>query len=74
MHESYFDWIERNRLFGLFRRFDMLICYNGRAHEEIRIFKVLEQANFKTQPIKCMFATDTVAYLGHIVTKGVKPN
>jgi hypothetical protein len=38
------------------------------------IFKRLEQANFKIQPEKCVFATDTVEYLGHICTPlGVRP-
>jgi hypothetical protein len=32
------------------------------------IFKRLEQANFKIQPEKCVFATDTVEYLGNICT------
>ena len=32
------------------------------------IFKRLERANFKIQPDKCVFATDTVEYLGHICT------
>jgi transposase InsO family protein len=40
-----------------------------------RIFQRLEQANFKVQPEKCVFAADTVEYLGHIVTKeGVRPD
>ena len=39
------------------------------------IFTRLEQANFKTQPEKCVFATDTVEYLGHICTpEGVRPD
>ena len=40
-----------------------------------RIFERLDQANFKIQPEKCVFATDTVEYLGHICTPlGVKPD
>jgi hypothetical protein len=40
-----------------------------------RIFQRLEKANFKIQPNKCVFATGTVEYLGHIVTKDrVKPD
>jgi hypothetical protein len=58
---------------------DDLICYSATMEEHAeklaRIFKRLEQANFKIQPSKCVFATDTVEYLGHIVTKeGVKPD
>jgi hypothetical protein len=35
----------------------------------------LEQANFKIQPEKCIFATDTVEYLGHICTpEGIRPD
>jgi len=38
--------------------------------EKLRdIFERLEQANFKIQPEKCVFATDTVEYLGHICTR-----
>jgi hypothetical protein len=58
---------------------DDLICYSATMEEHAdklaRIFRRLEQANFKIQPSKCVFATDTVEYLGHIVTKeGVKPD
>ena len=39
------------------------------------IFTRLEQANFKIQPEKCVSATDTVEYLGHICTpEGVRPD
>jgi len=39
------------------------------------IFTRLEQAKFKVQPEKCVFATDTVEYLGHICTpEGVRPD
>jgi hypothetical protein len=58
---------------------DDLICYSATIEEHAekleRIFQRLEQANFKIQPSKCVSATDTVEYLGHIVTKeGVKPD
>jgi hypothetical protein len=44
--------------------------------EKLRdIFERLEQANFKIQPEKCVFATDTVEYLGHICTPlGIQPD
>ena len=32
------------------------------------IFIKLEQANFKIQPEKCVFATDTLQYIGHLCT------
>jgi hypothetical protein len=56
---------------------DDIICYSATMEEHAekleRIFQRLEQANFMIQPSKCIFATDTVEYLGHIVTKeGVK--
>jgi hypothetical protein len=39
------------------------------------IFERLDQANFKIQPEKCIFATDTVEYLGHICTPdGIRPD
>jgi hypothetical protein len=45
------------------------------VHKLRKIFQRLEQANFKIQPDKCVFATDSVEYLGHKVTKdGVKPD
>jgi hypothetical protein len=58
---------------------DDLICHSAtmeeHAEELDRIFRRLERANFKIQPSKCVFAPDTVEYLGHIVTKeGVKPD
>jgi len=44
--------------------------------EKLRdIFERLEQANFKIQPDKCVFVTDTVEYLGHICTPlGIRPD
>jgi hypothetical protein len=58
---------------------DDLICYSATMDEHVhklrKIFQRLEQANFNIQPDKCVFATDSVEYLGHIVTKdGVKPD
>jgi hypothetical protein len=39
------------------------------------IFKGLEGANCKIQPEKCVFATDTVGYVGHICTpSGIRPD
>jgi hypothetical protein len=62
-----------------FNYLDDLICYSATTEEHAekfeRIFQRLEQANFKIQPSKCVFATYTVEYLGHILTKeGVKPD
>jgi hypothetical protein len=38
------------------------------------IVEWLERANFKIQPKKCVFATDTVEYFGHIFTpEGIRP-
>ena len=58
---------------------DDIICFSTTMEEHARklrdIFKRLEQANFKIQPEKCVFATDTVEYLGHICTPlGVRPD
>ena len=58
---------------------DDVICYSATMEEHAekleRIFQRLEQANFMIQPSKCVFATDTVEYLGHVVTKeGVRPD
>jgi hypothetical protein len=58
---------------------DDLICYSATMDEHVhklrRIFERLEQADFKIQPDKCVFAIDSIKYLGHIVTKdGVKPD
>jgi hypothetical protein len=40
-----------------------------------KIFKTLERANCKIQPDKCDFGTNTVEYLGHVVTRdGIKPD
>jgi hypothetical protein len=39
------------------------------------IFGRLERAKFKIQPEKCIFATDTVEYLGHVCTPlGIRPD
>ena len=49
--------------------------YGGHARKLEEILKRLEQANFKIQPEKCVFATDTVEYLVHICTpSGIRPN
>ena len=58
---------------------DDVICYSATMEEHAekleRIFQRLDQANFMIQPSKCVFGTDTVEYLGHIVTKdGVRPD
>jgi hypothetical protein len=51
---------------------DDIICFSATIEEHAEklqvIFDRLEQANFKIQPQKCVFATDTVEYLGHICT------
>jgi hypothetical protein len=51
---------------------DDIICFSATMDEHPpkleAIFKRLEQANFKIQPEKCVFATDTGEYLGHICT------
>jgi hypothetical protein len=56
---------------------DDVICFTMEEHvvklEEI--FKRLDKANFKIQPGECVFGTDTVEYLGHIVTRdGIRPD
>ena len=58
---------------------DDMVCFSATMEEHARkleaIFKRLEQANFKTQPEKCVFATDTVEYLGHVCTpSGIRPD
>jgi hypothetical protein len=58
---------------------DDIICCSATMEEHERklqlIFERLEQANFKIQPEKCVFATDTVEYLGHICTpEGIRPD
>jgi hypothetical protein len=58
---------------------DDLICYSATMDEHVhklrKIFQRLEQAIFKIQPDKFVFATDSVEYLGHIVARdGVKPD
>jgi len=51
---------------------DDIICFSATMEEHARklqaIFERLEQANFKFQPEKCVFATDTVEYLRHLHT------
>jgi len=48
---------------------DDIIFFSTTMKEHARklrdIFKRLEQANFKIQPEKCVFATDTVEYFVH---------
>jgi hypothetical protein len=56
-----------------------IICFSATMEEHARklrdIFERLDQANFKIQPDKCVFATDTVEYLWHICTPlGVRPD
>jgi len=58
---------------------DDIICFSATMEEHAEklrdIFERLEQANFKIQPEKCVFATDTVEYLGHICTPlGIPPD
>jgi len=58
---------------------DDIICFSASMEEHAEklrdIFERLEQANFKIQPEKCVFATDTVEYLGHICTPlGIRPD
>jgi len=58
---------------------DDIICFSATMEEHGQklqtIFERLEQANFKIQPEKCVFATDTVEYLGHICTPlGIRPD
>jgi hypothetical protein len=58
---------------------DDIICFSATMEEQAdksrKIFERLNKANFRIQPEKCVFATDTVQYLGHICTPlGVKPD
>jgi len=58
---------------------DDIICFSVTMKEHVNklcaIFERLDQANFKIQPEKCVFATDTVEYLGHICTpSGIRPD
>ena len=58
---------------------DDIICFSATMEEHARklrnIFERLDQANFKIQPEQCVFATDTLEYLGHICTpQGTKPD
>jgi hypothetical protein len=71
-------------LFGLkgidcFLYLDDRICFSATMEKHARklqaIFERLEQANFKIQPEKCVFATDAVEYLGHMCTpEGIRPD
>ena len=52
----------------------MFFGYYGGTCKETKKYR-LEQANFKIQLEKCVFATDTVEYLGHVCTpQGVRPD
>jgi len=58
---------------------DDIICFSATMEEHAKklgnIFERLKQANFKIQPEKCVFATDTVEYLGHVCTpQGIRPD
>jgi hypothetical protein len=58
---------------------DYILCFSVTMKEHVNklcsIFERLDQANFKIQPEKCVFATDTVEYLGHICTpSGIRPD
>lgn len=55
------------------------ICFSTTMEEHAKklyaIFERLDQANFKIQPDKCVFATYIVEYLGHICTPfGIRPD
>ena len=58
---------------------DDIICFSATMEEHAEklrdIFDRLERVNFKIQPEKRVFATDTVEYLGHICTPlGIRPD
>jgi hypothetical protein len=60
---------------------DDIICFSATMEEHAQkleaIFARLDQANFRIQPEKCVFATDTVEYLGHILVctpSGIRPD
>ena len=58
---------------------DDIICFSATVEEDARklrnIFERLDQAKFKIQPDKCVFATDQVENLGHICTpQGIRPD
>jgi len=58
---------------------DDIICFSATMEEHAEklrdICERLEKANFKIQPEKCVFATDTVEYLGHVCTPlGIRPD
>jgi hypothetical protein len=59
--------------------FDDIICFSATMEDHAKklllIFERLEQANFKIQPEKCVFGTDTVEYLVHVCTaEGIRPD
>ena len=58
---------------------DDIICFSPNVDQHMKdlqeIFHRLRQANLKAKPSKCIFATNSVKYLGHILSsKGVLPN
>jgi hypothetical protein len=58
---------------------DDIICFSATMKEHAEklcaVFERLDRANFKIQPEKCVFATDTVEYSGHICTPfGIRPD
>ena len=58
---------------------DDIVCFSATMEEHVEklrtIFERLDRANFRIQPDKCVFATDTVEYLRHICTPfGIRPD
>ena len=58
---------------------DDIMCFSTTMEEHAKklrnIFERLDQANFRIQIEKCVFATGKVEYLGHICTpRGIRPN
>lgn len=56
---------------------DIVIYASSLKEHEIKYKKLIErlrQANLKLQPEKCEFLRREVAYLGHIIGEGVKPD
>ena len=58
---------------------DDITCFSATMEERAKklqsVFERLEQANFEIQPEKCVYATNTVEYLGHICTpEGIRPD